>query len=185
MSAHLSLQRKWPRLSLVCLDLQREFVVPGRPLFQPGAAAVVETCSQLVRRARRDRWRILHAHRSRAEGLFGKTGLFAAPIEGLRPLISEPIFVRAELSAFANLDFRAALRQARGDIYLIGFSLADSCLATAFDAVDEGLRIHLVADALGAERGAAAVTDIMAVLGPMARLVSSRELCARAPEAVQ
>ena len=79
--------------------------------------------------------------------------LFGAPIEGLRPLVSEPVYFRRGLSAFANPGFTAELRGARGaDVYLIGFSLADTCLATALAGVDEGLSLTLVEDAVGATR---------------------------------
>jgi nicotinamidase-related amidase len=183
MSLHVSLRSAWPRSWLVCLDLQREFVVPGRPLFQPEAAAVVGACGRIIRRARHDGWNIVHAHRRRPDGLFGKTGLFSAPIEGLRPLISEPIFVREALSAFANTDFGSTLSQARGDdVYLIGFSLADSCLATALDAIDEGLRLNLVADALGRGGSSTTAAETASGLKPYVRLVSSSKICAQASE---
>jgi nicotinamidase-related amidase len=167
---------------LICLDLQREYVVPGRPKFDPGADAVAQACDRLLRHARDAHWRVVHAHQR--AGDMAETNRFGSPIDGLRPLVREPIFMRAGLSAFSNPDFAAELRAARGaDVYLIGFSLSGSCLATALAAVDAGLSISLVEDAVGAGPGAPSAGQIArALLMPWVRLVTSRQITA--PELV-
>ncbi|HEY3799749.1 MAG TPA: cysteine hydrolase [Caulobacteraceae bacterium] len=171
-------ERSW----LICLDLQRDYVVPGRPKFDPGADAVAQACDRMLRHARDDGWRIVHAHQQ--TGAVGDSSRFGAPIDGLRPLVREPIFMRAGLSAFSNPDFSEELGAARGaEVYLIGFSLSGSCLATALAAVDAGLNVSLVEDAVGAGPAAPSVGQIArALLMPWVRLVSSREITA--PELV-
>jgi nicotinamidase-related amidase len=171
-----------PRPRLVCLDLQREYVVPGRPLYADGAGLVADHCTRVLTFARRQGWRVIHAQRRHAEGLFDRTSYFGAPIEGLRPLISEPVFAHTGLSAFGNPDFTAELRDAVGqDVFLIGFSLSSTCLATALAAVDLGLTITVVDEAVGAapapglaagDARAAAIT----LLSPIVGLVSADEL---------
>ncbi|MFI4933143.1 MAG: isochorismatase family protein [Caulobacterales bacterium] len=170
---------------LVCLDLQREFVVPGRPQYAAASAEVARTCGRLLALARGADWRVLHSQLRREHGAFCRNDHFGAPIEGLRPLISEPVYLRRGLSAFSNPDFAAELGEAHGeDVYLIGFSLADTCLATALAAVDHGHSLVLVEDAVGA--GAAAWPDVSAIarsiLKPFARLVSSGDVEADARE---
>ena len=106
--------------------------------------------------------------------------LFGAPIEGLRPLISEPVYFRRGLSAFTNPGFAAELRGARGaDVLLIGFSLVDTCLATVLAGVDEDISFTLVEDAIGASEALAAADIARALLKPFVQIASSRRLVAR------
>jgi nicotinamidase-related amidase len=179
-------RRTRARPRLVCLDLQREYVVPGRPLYADGAGRVAEACVRLLGHARRRGWRVVHVQRRLADGLFDRSGYFAAPIEGLQPLISEPVFAREQLSAFGSAEFCAEMRDARGqDVYLAGFALAGSCLATAYGAVDAGLHLTVVSDAAGAApaRGLdhrLAREASLLVLGSLARIATSGELMAAA-----
>jgi len=175
-----SVGRAQPRL--ICLDLQREYVVPGRPLYADGAGRVAETCASVLRHARAAGWRVIHVQRRHADGLFERSGFFGAPIEGLRPLISEPVFARSGLSAFCNPDFAAEMRDAAGeDVFLIGFSLDRTCIATAFAAADAGLAVTILSDATGVAgdgEGDARLSRAAAerVLSNVARLASSDDV---------
>ncbi len=182
-STHLGGPSPW----LICLDLQREYVVPGRPCYAPASADVVKGCVRVLSHARAAGWRVVHSQLRRdGDAGFGG-GLFGAPIEGLRPLISEPVFLRHSLSAFSNPNFAAELRDARGeDVYLIGFSLVDTCMATALAAIDHDLSVILVEDAVGVGASAppAAAEIARAILRPFARIVSSLAIAAPALELV-
>jgi nicotinamidase-related amidase len=164
---------------LICLDLQRDYVATGRPRYAPANAAVAEACIGVLKRARAGGWRIVHSQRQRAlEAAFG-AALFNAPIEGLRPLISEPVFIRRCLSAFSEPEFAAELHEAKADtVYLIGFSLADTCLATTLAAVDHGLTLTLIEDALGgvAADGEPAARFARSILSPFARFIASQDI---------
>jgi nicotinamidase-related amidase len=173
-------RRPW----LICLDLQRDYVVPGRPRYNAANAEVAANCARVLEIARDDGWRIVHSQ-LRAEEAARPRELFGAPIEGLRPLISEPVFFRRGLSAFANPAFAAELRAARGaEVYLIGFSLADTCLATALAGVDEGLSLILLEDAVGGGQAQAAAEAARTILMPFVSIASSRRLAARELEAL-
>ncbi|WP_423304743.1 isochorismatase family protein [Caulobacter sp. KR2-114] len=176
--------RAQPRL--VCLDLQREYVVPGRPLYSEGAGNAAETCAAVLRHARAHGWRVVHVQRRQADGLFERKGYFGAPIEGLRPLISEPVFARSGYSAFCNPDFAAEMRDAFGeDVFLIGFSLDQTCLATAFAAADAGLSITVITDATGPAGCADTWAQRQAaerLLAPVARLAASQDVLAETQE---
>jgi nicotinamidase-related amidase len=174
--------RSLPRRWLICLDLQRDYVVPGRPRYAPANAAVVEACAQVLSQARDEAWNIVHSQ-VRSDDMASRRELFDAPIEGLRPLISEPVFFRSGLSAFANPAFAAELRRARGDdVYLIGFSLADTCLATALAGVDAGLSLTLLEDAVGVGDGADAARIARTILKPFVRIRSGLRLYSRRGE---
>jgi nicotinamidase-related amidase len=163
---------------LICLDLQREYVVPGRPRYEAGNATVAQTCRDVLNVARAGRWRVVH---SQVRDDSASTHLmFGAPIEGLRPLVTEPVFFRRGLSAFANPAFASKMREARGaEVFLIGFSLADTCLATALAALDEGLSPTLVEDAVGAGAAHERSEAARAVLTPLLKVVPSSRLAAR------
>ncbi|HEY2706539.1 MAG TPA: isochorismatase family protein [Caulobacteraceae bacterium] len=162
---------------LICMDLQREYVVPGRPRYAPKNVEVASACARVLAQARTDGWRVVHSQLHDGQSPAEPLSMFGAPIEGLRPLISEPVFFRRGLSAFANPAFASELRGARGeDVYLIGFSLSDTCVATTLAGLDEGLRISLIEDAVGAGATPALAAAGLTILKPHVRLVSSHKL---------
>ena len=184
----LSRSHAWPapkRPWLVCLDLQRDYVVPGRPRYAAENADVAAICARVLGSARDEGWRIVHSQLREDDTAPWPRDLFHAPIEGLRPLISEPVFFRQGLSAFTNPAFAAELGLARGkEVFLIGFSLADTCLATALAGVDAGLSLVLVEDAIGAGSTREAAEAARTVLRPFVRLAPSRRLLAASLEVV-
>jgi nicotinamidase-related amidase len=165
--------RRW----LICLDLQREYVVPGRPRYAAAHSAVVMACRTVLGTARAAGWRVVHSQTRSEETGLSPREMFGAPIEGLRPLVTEPVFFRRGLSAFANPAFASELRFARNaEVFLIGFSLADTCLATAFAAIDEGVSLTLVEDAVGVGAAEGAADALRSVLRPFLRIVTSSDL---------
>ena len=125
--------------------------------------------------ARKDGWRIVHSQSQRASPV--RSEHFKAPIEGLQPLISEPVFFHQGISAFANPSFAAAMRAARGeDVFLIGFSLVDTCLATALAGFDHGLSLVLVDNAIGPGADLARAEAARTALAPFVRFVASGSL---------
>lgn len=168
---------------LICLDLQRDYVVPGRPRYAAAHASVVEACRGVLLHARENEWRVVH---SQVRDETAAPLMFGAPIEGLRPLVSESLFFRRGLSAFANPAFASKLREARGaDVFLIGFSLPDTCLATALAARDEGLSLTLIEDAIGAGAAPSTAEAARAVLQPHAHLTHSARLLPQVMEGVR
>jgi nicotinamidase-related amidase len=170
---------------LICLDLQRDYVVPGRPRYAAANTDVAAACARVLDLARDEGWRIVHSQLRYEATALWPGELFGAPIEGLRPLISEPVYFRRGLSAFASQGFAAELRAARdADVYLIGFSLTDTCLATVLAGVDQGLSLTLVEDAVGASEELAATDIARAILKPFVQLASSRRLMASRLEVI-
>ena len=166
-----------PSRWLICLDLQRDYVVPGRARYAPAHSGIVLACRQVLDIARAGGWRVVHSQTRRDESALIQRDMFGAPIEGLRPLVTEPVFFRRGLSAFANPCFAAEMRAARGaEVFLIGFSLADSCLATALAAVDEGLELTLLDDAVGAGPEEGVMEAARSLLRPFVRIRSSSTL---------
>jgi nicotinamidase-related amidase len=180
---HTPVWRRSPGCWLVCLDLQRDYVVPGRPRYAAENAQVAAACVRVLGHARDAGWRIVHSQLRRDDRSGWPRELFSAPIEGLRPLITEPVFFRSGLSAFADPGFASEMRAARGDeVFLVGFSLADTCLATVMAGIDEGLSLTLLEDAVGAGATPALASATRTVLKRFVRLASSRRIAARGLE---
>lgn len=149
------------RVVLVCLDLQR-----GKMADAPAdAERTVSACREVLTQARARRWPVLHVHRREA------SPERARPIMGLEPLPTEPIFYRTGPSAFSQRAFRQAAHALGGPLALIGFSMSDSVLATAFAAADRGLAVEVIVDAI-----APGARDPLGALAPLAHTLSSTEL---------
>lgn len=132
---------------LLCLNLNREYVTPGRPLFAEAGGSAAACARTLLNSARRRGWAVAHVQSRR--GRLANAEAFQRPIEGLEPLPSEPLFFVRHRSALAHLDLRARVSAERPPVvYLIGFTLAHEGLATLFDAADLGLSLRIVADAV-------------------------------------
>jgi nicotinamidase-related amidase len=163
---------------LLCVDLQREFVAPNRPLFDPDGDAVIVACKSVLAAARRARWPVAHIHTRRPGALFGKSSPFTRPIVGLEPWISEPLYFRAGLSIFSSPE---VLALAHGDVgvefHLIGYSGEGSCLATVFAGHDLGIQLTLVTDAVGyAGERAARRQGLADITAPLCAAVGSKDL---------
>ncbi|WP_312166686.1 isochorismatase family protein [Phenylobacterium sp.] len=163
--------RSPPPAALVCLDLQRARLL-GSP---PGLGRVTATCRRVLDQARARGWPVLHVHRREA------TPEGARPIPGLEPLPSEPVFLRPGPSAFSHPAFARQAMGLGGPLALVGFSLADSVLATAFAAADRKLPVEVLADAVAADaRDDRALRQALGVplaaLSPLCRLISADDL---------
>lgn len=156
-------------VALICLDLQRARLAD--PALADDAERTAAACRSVLEQARARRWPVLHAHRRESSPDAGR------PIPGLEPLPTEPVFFHPGPSAFSHRAFRHAAHALGGPLALIGFSFADTALATAFAAVDRGLAVEVVRDAIAVgPRGAPGLGWALAGLAPLARAVDSHEL---------
>ena len=151
--------------ALVCLDLQRE------RLSTEGAAATAAVCREVLAQARRRRWPVLHVHAQHGAMPPDR------PIPGLEPLPSEAVFVRQGPSAFTNRTFSQTAQILGGPLVLIGFSMADTVLATAFGAADRDLAVEVIDDAVGGDPANRMILlKPLAALAPRARVTTLHEL---------
>ena len=134
---------------LLCLDLQMEFVAPGRPFADPDADAIAALCGDLIREARMAGWSVVHAQLHQGGPLIAGHGM-TEPIKGCEPRPEEVLLRRAGVSAFAHPDLDGVLESGMGSgAYVIGFSAPLSLTATILDADDRGHRLSLVEEAIG------------------------------------
>ncbi len=178
MLSSLSMQAGTSRPWLLCVDLQREFTAPNRPLCAQDADGIVDVCKTVLNRARRADWRVAHIHTRRLGALFGKSSVFTRPIVGLEPWSSEPLYFRSGLSIFSSEEVLALVQGAQNsDFHVIGFSAGGSCLATIFSGFDLGIHLTLVDDAIGASGvGAATLEGIAEITAPLCATIGSADL---------
>jgi hypothetical protein len=170
---------------LVCVDFQREYSAPGRPLYIPGLDLLLAKASRILSLARAESWIIAHAL-MRAEGLlFGEQTEHARTLPGFEPRGAEMVFFREGFSVYGNKDFGRLLERNRGFPTLImGVSGPYALLHTALDAHARCDALVVIEDVLGAPGiGPMPAVDIVAVAravaGSMHRLVASDELVAQ------
>jgi hypothetical protein len=155
-----------PHAALVCLDLQRSRE-------HEATSAVLDACRRGLAQARRRRWPVMHVHdRALAD---------PRPIAGLEPRPSEAVFLRQGPSAFSNANFARAALALGGPLALIGFSLEDTVLATAFACADRRLAVDVCLDAIAAgDHDPQAVARVLLAplraLAPNVRLVEMSNL---------
>lgn len=165
---------------LICLNLNREYVTPGRPLFADGGEEAAACARRVVHHARSSGWTVAHVQTRGAR--LANADQFQRPIEALEPLPSEPLFLVRWRSAFAHTGLRDRVSAERPSrIYLIGFALAHEGLATLLHGLDTGLPVRVIGDACASppigDRSAAEIDRAtLAVAGSLSALADSREV---------
>lgn len=135
---------------LLCMDMQMEFVAPGRPWADPDGDEVAASCAHIIALARRAGWSLVHAQLHHGGPMMEGEGL-SKPIPGCEPRPGEVLLRRAGVSAYAHPDLDGVLEGAMGaPAYMIGFSAPMSLTATLLDAEERGHGLALIEDAVGA-----------------------------------
>ncbi len=134
---------------LLCMDLQQEFIAPGRPFADPDGDQIGAVCADLLAQARAAGWTVVHALLHQGGPVIAGHGL-TQPIRGCEPRPGEVVLRRAGVSAFAHPDMDGILEScADADAYMIGFCAPMSLTSTLFDAEDRRLTLNLVEGAIG------------------------------------
>lgn len=163
---------------VLCLDLQRDRA-PEQATAE--GRRHIAACQRFLGLIRAAGWPLVHSLQHS-----GDPAVTPAPIDGLEPRPFEPVFVRAGLSAFSHRRLNEFAETERGgELVLVAVTIGPSCLATAFDAHDRGLRVVLAEDTLAARAfGPFASATVRGVLlsaaGPFVRRTTTLELLDRA-----
>jgi maleamate amidohydrolase len=154
------------RPALLVIDMMRAYFTPGSP-FDLGSRAAVDGCAALLAAARSAGLLVVHTRVRYAAGL-ADGGLFVRKVPGLavlaegtdgdlgefvaplHPLPGEPVVTKQYASAFFGTSLAATLTAAGIDTTVIaGVSTSGCVRATATDAMQNGFRPIVVADACG------------------------------------
>lgn len=151
--------------TLILLDCQREHLRAAGEGPDDGSELVIARIRKLLVTARNSGWQVMHSQFRTPSPAVSIGRAPHAPIDCLKPLAREPVFVRSALSAYSDPAFeRVVGEKTTSSCLLVGFSAPFSLLATVFDASARGHRLFVVPDAVGSApvgaRPASTVRDV-------------------------
>jgi ureidoacrylate peracid hydrolase len=172
--------------TVVAIDLQKEYVTPGRPFFLRGVEPSLDNCRAIIAEARRRGWGLAHVRHIQDGSLFNAETPFAGFIDGCGPLPTERVFTKAKLSCYSTPGFGRLMTKLKGrTIYVIGYGSTMCCLSTLVEAHHRGHRLTFVADASYARPSKDALEaevhkHATNVIGIYANLATTHEVLGRA-----
>lgn len=125
---------------LICLNLQRTYIDPRDACYAPRGAEALVNAGACLAWARRREMPVWHVHTR-------SIGARSAPIPGFEPRPSERLLMKQSWSLFDSAEVvhaKPTLERA----FVVGFSAAKDCLATAIDAERTGVRLVFITDAI-------------------------------------
>ncbi len=125
---------------LVCLNMQRPYLDPRDPCFAPRGPEALINAGACLAWARRQEMPVWHVH---TRGL----GARSIPIAGFEPRPSERLLMKQSWSLFDSVDVARASPPLQ-HAFVVGFTAAKDCLATAIDAERAGVRLVFITDAI-------------------------------------
>lgn len=165
--------------ALVLIDIQREYVTPGRSFQIQGIGPSLENAYNMLQFARSNGWPIVHVQHLQDGDLFGRESATSDFIDGFVPQDSETLAVKGNFSSFSSPEFeRFANEHKDHELVVIGYGTTMCCLSTIVDGYHRGYRFALVEDACAARaaRGnseAAMHTHAVATLQTFARITQT------------
>lgn len=173
--------------AVIIIDMQRDFVEPGRPLCVAGAAETVQACVRLLDYARHNGWPVIHViRRHDPDGrdcepyrrlLFQKgqgycvAGTPGADIvEHLTPKPGDHIVIKKRFSGFFGTTLERLIHELGVTELIIAGTQYPNCVrATAVDALMRDLPVTICTDccsAQDADTAAANIRDLRAMSIP-------------------
>ncbi|OPY88522.1 MAG: Maleamate amidohydrolase [Syntrophus sp. PtaU1.Bin208] len=140
--------------ALLCIDLQREYFDPGRPLWAPGGALALENTARLVNIARNIRIPVVHIRHVSSKpdaATFAHNSEFLDFTDAVSPQDGEHVITKSRPGAFYNTDLDTCLRSREiTRLFLCGL-LSFMCVdTTAREAHARGYEVIFVRDATAA-----------------------------------
>lgn len=142
------------KLILLLIDIQKEYITPGRPFYLNGIESSLAKCRELLSFARENGWGIIHVQHSNGVGAarFNPETPYFNFVDGFEPLGNERHFVKKDFSCYSNEAFSTYLHelyQTYDEIKMnvVGYNSVMCCLSTLEEARRKGHKMHFVRDA--------------------------------------
>jgi nicotinamidase-related amidase len=133
--------------TLVLVDVQNEYVTPGRPFRLAGIGPSLDNVRRLLARAREAGWRVVHVQHLQPGAVFAPGTEHGAFIPGFEPAEGEAHVVKGKLSSYSEDAYRALIDAADGEVLIAGYGSTMCCLATVVSGALFGHRYSFVHDA--------------------------------------
>ncbi len=139
---------------LLCMNLQKEHLAPGRRHMMVGTADVLTACSAIMDGWRARMWPIVHLKRIARAAWFNPASAMTDWLDGYRPQPGEIVFDHPLPSAYSSARFAAYMAEIGNATraVVIGFSLDESVLATVIDGFHRGQQLHVTGDAVASRQ---------------------------------
>ena len=173
-----------PTPSLVVIDVQREYVTPGRPYCIRGIDPSLANARVVLAFARNNHWEIIHVRHLQDGDLFGKTSPYSDYAEGFEPQRGEMEITKNNYSCYSSDDFARLMHERKErPVYVIGYGSTKCCLATIVEGHHRGQKMLFVADASNAKRSERFDEDALHkhatdILSSFSTVVSTQEVVA-------
>jgi ureidoacrylate peracid hydrolase len=137
--------------ALVVIDIQREYITPGRKFQIQGIGPSLVNAYSMLRFARNQRWPIVHVQHLQDGDIFNKNSHTSDFIDSFVPTVNEAIAVKGNYSSFSSPEFvKFTAEHADYEFLVIGYGTTMCCLSTIVDGYHRGYRFALVEDACAA-----------------------------------
>jgi nicotinamidase-related amidase len=135
---------------LLCMNLQKEHLAPGRRHMMAGTDEVLVACAAVMESWRARLWPIVHLKRIARAAWFNPASAMTDWIDAYRPRHGELVFEHPLPSAYSSARFAAYMAEigSATRVVMIGFSLDESILATVIDGFHRGHSLRVVGDAM-------------------------------------
>ena len=139
---------------LLCMNLQKEHLAPGRRHMMAGTDDVLTACAAIMDGWRARLWPVVHLKRIAHAAWFNPASAMTDWLEEFRPQPGEIAFEHPLPSAYSSARFAAYMAEIGNAtrIVMIGFSLDESILATVIDGFHRGHSLRLTADAVASRK---------------------------------
>lgn len=134
---------------LLCMNLQKEHLAPGRRHMMAGTDDVLAACAAIMAGWRARLWPIVHLKRIARAAWFNPASAMTDWLDGYRPQPGELVFEHPLPSAYSSARFAAYMAEigSATRVVMIGFSLDELILATVIDGFHRGHSLRVAGDA--------------------------------------
>lgn len=139
---------------LLCMNLQKEHLAPGRRHMMADTDDVLGACAAITEGWRKRLWPIVHLKRIAHAAWFNPASAMTDWIDEYRPRPGELIFEHPLPSAYSSARFAAYMSEigSATRIVMVGFSLDQSILATVIDGFHRGHSLRVTGDAVASRK---------------------------------
>jgi nicotinamidase-related amidase len=139
---------------LLCMNLQKEHLIPGRRHMMVGTDEVLTACSAIIDGWRARLWPIVHLKRIARAAWFNPASSMSDWLDTFRPQPGENVFDHPLPSAYSSTRFAAYMAEIGSAMQtlIIGFSLDESILATVVDGFHRGHNLRVTGDAVASRQ---------------------------------
>lgn len=167
--------------ALVVIDIQREYVLPGRKFHISSIGPSLTNAYAMLRFARSENWPIVHVQHLQDGDLFNRASDTSDFVDGFVPERGETHAIKGNYSSYSSPAFMQFVNEHPDhELVVIGYGTTMCCLSTIVDGYHRGQRFALVEDACAARAAgghseASMHQHATAILGPFARLTSTAQ----------